>query len=80
MPVLRFFLAQDVIKNGHEMVLIFEDDIKFEPFFRDKLESAVKELKARSVMGTYLGSYILFLAIEKVFEIVVLHRLATKFD
>ena len=56
MPVLRFFLAQDVIKNGHEMVLIFEDDIKFEPFFRDKLESAVKELKARSVMATYLGS------------------------
>jgi hypothetical protein len=33
-----------VIAKGHDRVLIFEDDIRFEPFFVAKLETLLAEL------------------------------------
>jgi collagen beta-1,O-galactosyltransferase len=36
-----------VIASGHDKVLIFEDDIRFEPFFVAKLESLVEELEEK---------------------------------
>ena len=34
-----------MIAQGHERVLIFEDDIRFEPFFVAKLENLLAELE-----------------------------------
>jgi GR25 family glycosyltransferase involved in LPS biosynthesis len=36
-----------VIASGHDKVLIFEDDIRFEPFFVAKLENLVEELEEK---------------------------------
>jgi collagen beta-1,O-galactosyltransferase len=36
-----------VIASGYDKVLIFEDDIRFEPFFVAKLENLVEELEEK---------------------------------
>ncbi|KAF2364663.1 Glycosyl transferase family 25 [Trinorchestia longiramus] len=36
---------QDVVKNGYRTVLLFEDDIRFEPFFREHLSSLMRHVE-----------------------------------
>ena len=31
--------------NNYDKVLVFEDDVRFEPFFRQKLEMVMEELE-----------------------------------
>lgn len=52
----------DIIKNGYKEAIIFEDDIRFEPLFNDKLQLVRQELKDLSLDWDllYLGRKILF--------------------
>ena len=38
---------QDIVEQNHDIALIFEDDIRFEPYFTSKLDALLKELKER---------------------------------
>lgn len=40
----HFKVWQDVLKNGYEKVLVLEDDVRFEPFFRAKVGRMLDEL------------------------------------
>ncbi|GAB6023776.1 hypothetical protein CHUAL_008529 [Chamberlinius hualienensis] len=40
----HYNIWKDVVENGHQMVLVFEDDIKFEPYFRKKLATLLFEV------------------------------------
>jgi collagen beta-1,O-galactosyltransferase len=48
-----------VIASGHDKVLIFEDDIRFEPFFVAKLENLLEELEEKRDIWdlVFLGMY-----------------------
>ena len=56
-----------MIGKGHEKVLIFEDDIRFEPFFVAKLENLLEELDDKPdiwdlvFLGMYLNMYLRYL-------------------
>jgi len=43
----HYNLWKDIVEKKYDMVLIFEDDIRFEPFFISKLENLLKELRLR---------------------------------
>lgn len=53
----HYNIWKDVIENQHRTALVFEDDIRFEPFFRRKLEQILKELQIANVEWDliYLG-------------------------
>ncbi|XP_076046974.1 glycosyltransferase 25 family member [Oratosquilla oratoria] len=34
----HYLIWRDVVDNGYDEVLVFEDDIRFEPYFRDKIQ------------------------------------------
>lgn len=36
---------EDVVQHGYQKVVVFEDDIRFEPYFRIKVENLMTELK-----------------------------------
>jgi len=42
----HYQIWQDMITQNSELVLVLEDDIKFEPFFVSKLQHLIKELKS----------------------------------
>ncbi len=44
---IKIAAFQELIAKGHDRVLIFEDDIRFEPFFVAKLENLLEELEER---------------------------------
>ena len=39
----------DVLKQGWHQVIVFEDDVRFEPFFRDKLTAVQEELRTLKI-------------------------------
>lgn len=39
----HYFIWVDIVRNGYEKVLLFEDDIRFEPYFREKVMHMRKE-------------------------------------
>lgn len=41
----HYNIWEDLVKNNHETVLILEDDIRFEPFFREKLQNLFQEIE-----------------------------------
>lgn len=41
----HYFVWDDIVKNGYEEVIVFEDDIRFEPYFREKIDWMMKEAK-----------------------------------
>ena len=57
----HYLIWQDVIANNYEKILIFEDDILFEPEFRQNLESLLEDLEHLKVNWdlVYLGRKIL---------------------
>ncbi|XP_040583666.1 glycosyltransferase 25 family member [Lepeophtheirus salmonis] len=40
----HYNIWMDIVEKGYDRVIIFEDDIRFEPFFRSKLERLLEEL------------------------------------
>ncbi|CAK9802533.1 Glycosyltransferase 25 family member [Anthophora plagiata] len=40
----HYIIWNEVIKNGFESVIILEDDVRFEPYFRQKVKYILKEL------------------------------------
>lgn len=34
----HYFIWKDIVSNGYKKVLLFEDDIRFEPYFREKVK------------------------------------------
>jgi len=43
----HYTLWKDIVEQNHDIALIFEDDIRFEPYFTSKLDALLKELKER---------------------------------
>ncbi|XP_023930277.1 procollagen galactosyltransferase 1 isoform X1 [Lingula anatina] len=41
----HYFIWEDAAKNNYQKVLVFEDDVRFEPFFVTKLQSLLKEIE-----------------------------------
>ncbi|KAL3870728.1 hypothetical protein ACJMK2_038772 [Sinanodonta woodiana] len=39
----HYIIWEDVVKNNYQKVVVFEDDIRFEPYFRTKLEALMVE-------------------------------------
>ncbi|ROT72094.1 hypothetical protein C7M84_009553 [Penaeus vannamei] len=39
----HYFIWEDIVNNGYEQVLLFEDDIRFEPFFKEKVRHMVRQ-------------------------------------
>ncbi|KAG7174641.1 Glycosyltransferase 25 family member-like [Homarus americanus] len=37
----HYFIWEDIVRNGYEKVLLFEDDIRFEPYFREKVKHMI---------------------------------------
>lgn len=40
----HFNVWKEVVDNGYEVVLVLEDDIRFESFFRVKVQNVMKEV------------------------------------
>ncbi|KAH3791990.1 hypothetical protein DPMN_145479 [Dreissena polymorpha] len=43
----HYNIWQDVVAKGYEQVVVFEDDLKFEPYFRTKLAFIMRTVKER---------------------------------
>ncbi|CAL4124140.1 unnamed protein product, partial [Meganyctiphanes norvegica] len=41
----HYYVWEDIVKNGYKEVIVFEDDIRFEPYFREKIIYIMKEAK-----------------------------------
>ncbi|XP_068213111.1 glycosyltransferase 25 family member isoform X2 [Palaemon carinicauda] len=39
----HYYIWVDIVNNGHKKVLLFEDDIRFEPFFLEKMKHLIAE-------------------------------------
>ncbi|XP_045597644.1 glycosyltransferase 25 family member [Procambarus clarkii] len=39
----HYFIWEDIVNNGYEKVLLFEDDIRFEPYFREKVKHMIRQ-------------------------------------
>ncbi|XP_037784027.1 glycosyltransferase 25 family member-like [Penaeus monodon] len=39
----HYFIWEDIVNNGYKKVLLFEDDIRFEPFFKEKVRHMVRQ-------------------------------------
>lgn len=51
----HYNIWKDMIENQHRTVLIFEDDIRFEPYFRAKVASLLSEVRHLEWDLIYLG-------------------------
>ncbi len=40
---MSFLSYPQVIKNNYEKVIVFEDDLRFEPFFKRKMQQLMQE-------------------------------------
>lgn len=43
--IYTLFVVNQVVANGYRSVIVFEDDIRFEPYFRRKLDNLLLEMK-----------------------------------
>lgn len=41
----HYFIWKDVVEKGYSEVVVFEDDLRFEPYFRAKLAHIMKTVK-----------------------------------
>ncbi|XP_053646558.1 glycosyltransferase 25 family member isoform X2 [Cherax quadricarinatus] len=39
----HYFIWEDIVNNGYKKVLLFEDDIRFEPYFREKVKHMIRQ-------------------------------------
>ncbi|XP_076315609.1 procollagen galactosyltransferase 2 [Tachypleus tridentatus] len=53
----HYTIWKDIIRNQHRTALVFEDDIRFEPYFRQKLNKLMNEMKQKQLEWDliYLG-------------------------
>ncbi|XP_017304196.2 glycosyltransferase 25 family member-like [Diaphorina citri] len=54
----HYNIWNEVVDNNHDIVMVLEDDVRFESFFRQKLATILKELKTKTLPAwdlIYLG-------------------------
>merc|ERR1719225_1610735 len=60
----HYNIWKDVIENDFEEIIVFEDDVRFEPFFRQKLNAVRQELEKMDWDLVFLGRKILHNVVE----------------
>ena len=60
----HYNIWKDVIDNNFKEIIVFEDDVRFEPFFRHKLHSVRQELEKMDWDLVFLGRKILHNVVE----------------
>ncbi|KAI5701243.1 hypothetical protein M8J75_007618 [Diaphorina citri] len=45
----HYNIWNEVVDNNHDIVMVLEDDVRFESFFRQKLATILKELKTKTL-------------------------------
>ncbi|KAL0280133.1 UNVERIFIED_CONTAM: hypothetical protein PYX00_001518 [Menopon gallinae] len=41
----HYFIWKQIVEKGYQVVMVLEDDVRFEPYFREKLTALMNELK-----------------------------------
>lgn len=39
----HYYIWREVVETGAELVMVLEDDVQFEPYFRQKVKNLLKE-------------------------------------
>ncbi|MCL4135107.1 UNVERIFIED_CONTAM: hypothetical protein GTU68_016328 [Idotea baltica] len=50
----HYYLWEDIVKNGYKEVLVFEDDIRFEPFFTNKLSYMMDQISQLNLKWDFI--------------------------
>ncbi|KAK3088467.1 hypothetical protein FSP39_019538 [Pinctada imbricata] len=43
----HYFIWKDILEKGYKKVIVFEDDVRFEPYFRTRTKNVMKEVEER---------------------------------